>query len=49
MRTSNFRRKMGYWVTFHPDHWGTSVSYFYTKGEGVPLNAAEWVLCAYVD
>jgi hypothetical protein len=49
MRLSNFRRKMGYMVTFPVDAWGTQVSYFYTKGEGVPKNAESAILCAYVD
>jgi len=49
MKLSNFKRKMGYLVTFPPDHWGTQVSYFYTKAEGVPSGAVDALLCAYVD
>jgi hypothetical protein len=49
VRLSNFKRKMGFLVTFAPDIWGTQVSYFYTKAQGIPSNAQEWFLCAYVD
>lgn len=49
MKLSNFKRKMGHMVTFPEDIWGTQVTYFYTKAEGIPKHAESSILCAYVD
>ena len=49
MKLSNFRRKMGYLVTFAADIWGTQVSVFYLKHELIPYGAISRELCAYVD